>query len=150
MNGITKNMQEHPFFNNFKPEQVELLSDCASSMRFTPGAYMFREGQTADKLYLIEEGMITVALDMPGRDPLAIMSISAGGVVGLSWLFPPNYWHFSVRANKDTSVISLDTPCLLAKCEQNYQLGYELMCRCTYIMGERLKATRAQLLNAIC
>jgi len=150
MSEIAETMLDHPLFRGFRATQVELLAECASSMRFPAGSHMFHEGETADRLYLIQDGIVTVELQMSGRDPLAIMTVGAGSVVGLSWLFPPNRWHFSARVRGDTSVVALDTGCLSMKCVQDYQTGYELMCRCIHIIGERLQATRAQLLSVSC
>jgi CRP/FNR family cyclic AMP-dependent transcriptional regulator len=147
MSEITKGMLEHPFFKDFQATHVELLSKCASSVHFTAGSYIFHDGETAERLYLIQTGKIAVVLQMAGRDPMGIMTVDAGGVVGWSWLFPPYRWHFSARVMEDTAAIALDAKCIMAKCKEDYQLGYELMRECAHVMGERLQATRAQLLN---
>lgn len=101
-----------------------------------------------DWLYLILEGKVVVEIQMPGRDPLSIMTIGKGGVVGWSWLFPPYKWHFNARVIEDAPTIALDAKCVLDKCKEDYQMGFELVYRCAYVMGERLQATRLQLLNA--
>lgn len=150
MKEIAKNMLEHPFFKDFNPAQVESFAECATSMHFPAGSHMFREEEVADRLFLVMEGMVTLELEMPGRDPLAIMSVGTGSIVGLSWLFQPSRWHFSARVRKDASVIALDARQLLQKCTEDYQAGYQLMWRSASIMGERLQATRAQLLSANC
>ena len=147
MSEITKGMLEHPFFKDFKATHVELLSKCASSMHFAAGSQIFHDGETADRLYLIQTGKIAVELEMVGQDPVAIMTVDAGGVVGWSWLYPPYRWHFSARAMEDTSAIALDAKCIMVKCKEDYQLGYELMWQCAHMMGERLHATRAQLMS---
>jgi CRP/FNR family cyclic AMP-dependent transcriptional regulator len=149
MSEITKALLEHPFFKDFHASHVELLSKCASNFKFTAGSYIFHDGEAADRLYLIRTGKIAVVLQMAGRDPMAIMTVHAGGVVGWSWLFPPYRWHFSARVMEDTSGIALDAKCILVKCEEDYQLGYDLMRECANVMGERLQATRAQLLNVM-
>jgi CRP/FNR family transcriptional regulator, cyclic AMP receptor protein len=148
MSKIKESMAEHPFFKDFKASHLELLAECASHVHFNKGSYLFREGETADWLYLIREGKVVVETQMPGRDPLAIMTIGKEGVVGWSWLFPPYRWHFGARAVEDASAIALNAKCVLAKCREDYEMGYELMWRCAYVMGERLQATRLQLLNA--
>jgi len=148
MNEMQSLITAHPFFKGFKSHHVELITECASNAQFQKGVYMFREGESADRLYLIREGKVAVEVQMSGKDPLAIMTISGGGVVGWSWLFPPYRWHFSVRVMEDTATIAFDAKCLLSKCKEDYELGYELMLRCSHIMGERLQATRLQLLNA--
>ena len=97
MSKIKESMVEHPFFKDFKASHLELLAECSSHVHFNKGSYLFREGETADWLYLIREGKVVVETQMPGRDPLAIMTIGKGGVVGWSWLFPPYRWHFGAR-----------------------------------------------------
>jgi CRP-like cAMP-binding protein len=148
MSEIKKTMAEHPFFKDFQSSHLKMLAECASLVSFNKGTYLFHEGETADWLYLILEGKVVVETQMPGRDPLAIMTIGGGGVVGWSWLFPPYRWHFSVRVIEDASAIALDAKRVLQKCREDYAMGYELMWRCAYVMGERLQATRLQLLNA--
>jgi len=149
MSEITKSMLDHPFFKDSEVAHVDFLGDCASSVYFPARTHMFREGERAGRLYLIQRGKIAIELPMPGRDPLSIMTVDAGGVVGWSWLFPPYRWNFSARIVEDTSAVALDTNCLLLKCREDYRIGYELMWRCANVVGERLEATRAQLLSAM-
>jgi hypothetical protein len=46
-----------------------------------------------------------------------------------------------------TRAIALDGKCLRTKCEQNHDLGYELLKRFAHIMERRLETTRFQLLD---
>jgi len=41
----------------------------------------------------------------------------------------------------------LDGKCLRTKCEENHDLGYEVLKRFAQIMEQRLEATRLQLLD---
>jgi CRP/FNR family cyclic AMP-dependent transcriptional regulator len=54
----------------------------------------------------------------------------------------------STRGPKpSTLAIALDGKCLRTKCEENHDLGYELLKRFSLIMNRRLDATRMQLLD---
>jgi CRP/FNR family cyclic AMP-dependent transcriptional regulator len=46
-----------------------------------------------------------------------------------------------------TRAIAFDGKCLRGKCEQDHDLGYELMKRFARVMIERVRATRIQLLD---
>ena len=46
-----------------------------------------------------------------------------------------------------TRAIALDGKCLRTKCEENHDLGYELLKRFLHIIEQRLEATRLQLLD---
>ena len=62
-------------------------------------------------------------------------------------MIPPYRWHFDARAEDQTRLIALDGKCLREKCEQDHDLGYELMKRFAVIIAERLEATRLQFLD---
>ena len=146
-NEIVKGMSDHHFFKGFQPGYVELLSECASIRKFNAGSYIFRDGEAADQLLLIQAGKVTIELQMPGGRAMSILTIGEDGVVGWSWIVPPHRWHFSARAVEETTAIVLDANGIMRKCDENNQLGFELMKRCANVMGERLNATRAQLLS---
>ncbi len=147
MKETRKGLLSHPFFKDFQSTHIELLADCANAESFAAGGFIFHEGEPADRLYLLQTGKIAIVLHMPGQDPTAIMTLGPGGVVGWSWLFPPYRWHFCARVIEDTTAITLNAKCMMEKCREDYQLGFELMWRCGQVMEERLHATRAQLLN---
>jgi CRP/FNR family transcriptional regulator, cyclic AMP receptor protein len=54
---------------------------------------------------------------------------------------------FDARANDSVRAIALDGKCLRTKCEENHDLGYEVLKRFAQIMEQRLEATRLQLLD---
>jgi CRP/FNR family transcriptional regulator, cyclic AMP receptor protein len=140
-------LAEHPFFKGLKPEYLQLVTGCASNVRFDTGTYIFREGEDASQFYLIRQGKVALEIFAAQHGPITIETIEAGEVVGWSWLFPPYRWHFSGRVFEPTRAIALDGKCLRAKSEEDHDLGYELMKRVAQIMMERLQATRIRLLD---
>ena len=74
-------------------------------------------------------------------------TLGEGDILGWSWLMPPYHWQFHARAVEVTRAIALDGKCLRTKCEQNHDLGYELLKRFCHIIERRLEATRLQLLD---
>ena len=138
---------QHPFVSDLKAPHLELLGGCASTMSFAAGEYIFREGQDADRVYLICEGMVCVELPRSPGELLSIQTIDAGGVVGWSWLFPPYRWHFQARAVRPCRTISLDGKRLHELCEQDNELGYQLVKRFAHVLFHRLQAARLQFLS---
>jgi len=137
----------HPFFKELKPQYLQLITGCASNVRFNAGTYMLREGAEASQFYLIRHGKVALEIPAAQRGHITIETIEAGEVLGWSWLFPPYRWHFSARVVEPVRAIALDGTCLRAKGEEDHDLGYELMKRVAHIMMERLQATRMQLLD---
>ncbi len=137
----------HPFFKGFEPHYMQLITGCASNVRFKAGTYIFREGEPASSFYIIRQGKVALEVMAAQHGSLIIQTIEDGEVLGWSWLFPPYRWHFSARAIEETRAIALDGVCLREKGETDHDFGYELVKRVAQILMERLQATRLQALD---
>lgn len=145
--GLGHLLAKHPFFAGLDAETLDLIAGCAANVRFEPGEYLFREGDPADRFYVIRLGRISVEFDALGRGPHALQTLGEGEVLGWSWLLPPHRWQFDGRAVERVRAISLDGRCLRAKCDENHKLAYRLLVRFSGILAKRLKAARLQLMD---
>ena len=60
---------------------------------------------------------------------------------------PKSVFHFDARVVEAMRAIALDGRCLRSKCEQDHELGYQLLKRFSTLIEDRLEATRLQLLD---
>ena len=140
-------LAQHPFFHDIDDAHRALMVGCACNRRFAAGDDLFREGEAANRFFLIRHGRVALQVYIPGRGRITIETIEAGNVLGWSWLFPPYRWHFDAQALELTRAIVFDGECLRAKCDDDHDLGYALMQRFSQVMMQRLQATRLQLLD---
>lgn len=140
-------LSEHPFFRGLEPRYLALAVGCATNVRFKEGEFIFREGEEANQFYLIREGRVALEVFAPNRGTVTIHTMEAGEILGWSWLIPPYHWRTDARAIEATRAIGLDGKCLREKCEQDHDLGYELLKRFAHILGRRLDAADLQLLD---
>ncbi len=138
---------EHPFFRGLLPEDVQLLTGCASNVVFKAGDTICREGDPANQFFVVRQGKVALEVHSPERGAVVLQTIGAGEILGWSWLIPPYQWRFDACALELTRAIALDGECLRTKCEANPRLGYELLKRVATVFAERLLATRLQLLD---
>ena len=87
---------QHPFLAGMDPENRENFLRGAKEKDFAAGEVIFREGEPANALYLIESGEVALEARSAGNTTL-IQTVGDGGVLGWSWLFPPFAWHFQAR-----------------------------------------------------
>ncbi len=137
----------HPFFAGLDAAAVQQLAGCARNEHVRDGAYLFREGGTAEHFYVIMHGRIALEVFRPGSGPIVLDSAGVGEVLDWPWLIPPHRWLFDARAVEPTSVICLDSACLRGKCDADPLLGYELVQRVAQVMYHRLEAARVRLLD---
>lgn len=147
MQTIEEVLAEHPFFRDLEPQWVALVAGCGRIVHFRPGEDVFREGEPADRFYVLRHGSVAVQLYGPATGGVTIETAHDGDVLGWSWLFPPYRWTFDARAVTDTSAIALDGTCLRGKCDSDPAFGYAMMKRFAEIMQRRLLATRLRLLD---
>lgn len=140
-------IDEHPFFRGIDEGLRALLVGCAANERFEAGAFLFREGQPADKFYLVRAGTVNVELDMPGRKPIVLETVLDGEVLGWSWMVEPHRYAFSARAQTLVRVLSFDARCLTRKMEADPVLGYAVLRRFVPVMAHRLASARLQMLD---
>lgn len=144
---IEQYLREHPTFSWLDTRYVALLTELATSVEFETGHFVYRQDGDANACYIILQGQVAVELSAPGRSPVTIQTLARGDLLGWSWLFPPYTWHFDARALEKTRAIALDARALRERCEEDHDLGYELMKRFATIMVDRLQAARLQLLD---
>jgi len=138
---------EHPFLKGLDQKHIQLITGCASNVRFDSGQIIFREGEEADQFYIIRQGKVALQIYTPGRGSIIIDTLTDGEVLGWSWLIPPYQWRFDAVATELTRAIALDGKCLRNKCEADHDLGYELLKRFSSIVESRLESTRIRLLD---
>ena len=147
METLERIIAEHPFFEGLEPAFMSLVVGCASNVRFKSGAYIFKEGDEANTFYLLREGKVALEIFAPQHKPIIVETLEAGEILGWSWLLPPYQWKFHAHALADTRAIAIDGKCLRNKCEENHDLGYELLKRFSGIIGLRLEAAILQLID---
>jgi CRP/FNR family transcriptional regulator, cyclic AMP receptor protein len=137
----------HPFLAGMNPAHLALLTDCAIPVHFKKGQMILREGELANRFYLIESGKVVLESGEGFGDPVIVETIGAGDLLGWSWMFPTYVWHFTARAVEPTKAIFFYGTILREYCERDHSLGYELFKRITPIMMKRLQSARRRMLS---
>jgi CRP-like cAMP-binding protein len=137
----------HPFLAGMNRVQLALLTDCAMATHFEKGETVLREGEFANRFYLIETGKIALESVAGSGEPTVIGTIGSGDLLGWSWMFPPYTWQFTARAVETTTAIFFYGTILREHCENDHSLGYQLLKRMSAVMVKRLQAARTQMLS---
>ena len=142
------NWKSHPFLNDFSPDHLAVLTECAMPTEFAPDEIIFREGEMANRFYLILEGVAVLETKTLESSSVKVDSVTAGDVLGWSWLFAPYVWNFTARATSRVRAIFLYGTWLRERCATDPAFGYELMRRMAAVVIHRLQAARQQLIRS--
>ncbi len=147
LKSIADLVRDNPFFAGLSEEYLELISGCGANESFAAGSFLFREGGSADKFYVIRHGGVALEMYQPGREPIILQTRRDGDIMGWSWFIPPYRWEWDARALQLTRVVSFDAICLRGKLESDPAFGYEMMKRFIPVIHDRMKAARLQMID---
>jgi CRP/FNR family transcriptional regulator, cyclic AMP receptor protein len=137
---------QQPFFKGLNEHLIQLVADSTMEMQFKPGDLIYRQGDPANRFYLILEGKVLIESEVKERGVIPIRTLGPGDDLGWAWLFPPHRMHFNARAIESTRAIFFYGTRLLEKCETNHELGYQLMKRVAEAVVHNLNATQQRLM----
>ena len=140
-------IEAHPFMQGLGLSHAATLAECAMKTEFASGQLIFREGDIANRFYVILEGKVALQARSQGASPVLIETIGPGEVLGWSWLFEPCTWHFDARAVEPTKAIFFYGTWLREQCEKDRVFGCELYKRVSLVVIDRLQSARRRLLE---
>lgn len=139
-------LAEQAVLRGLEPVDIDLISGCGHNEVFEVGAFLAREGEPANRFFIVRAGRVALELQTP-TGPLIIETIGPGDLVGWSWLFGPHRWEYDIEAIDQTRLVVIEAACLRDKCDADSAFGYRLMKRFAEVVVSRLHATRLRLLD---
>jgi len=142
-----KYLSTHKFFSGLSNDFITVLADSVETREIKKGEVLFRQGEHADKFYIVLSGCVSVQVPALMGPTLEIQTLCAEQVLGWSWLISPYQWLFQAKAEQDSELMEFDGAVILARCEQDSKFGYELLKKFTALMSERLDSSRQKMMD---
>jgi CRP/FNR family transcriptional regulator, cyclic AMP receptor protein len=135
----------HPFFAGLHKGHLEVLASLSMEMTFKPGKYICKQGEPANRFYLILDGLVELETEVDAVNVVPVRRIGPGEDLGWTWLFEPNYFRASARVIAPTKAIFFYATILRQYCEDDHDFGYEMMRRAACTMVKDFTALRQNL-----
>ena len=145
---LAERIAAHPFFHGLAHEYLNTFAGLASVKECEAGQVVFRTGEPADGLYVVERGRLLVEAS-DGGDPRPIQVVGGGDAVGWSSFCAPYEWHFDGRALEPLSALFFKAADLRERSAANYHFGYDVAKRITRMMLKHLQSTRQRMWEAM-
>ncbi|MFA6028900.1 MAG: cyclic nucleotide-binding domain-containing protein [Elusimicrobiota bacterium] len=147
MEPLEYTVARHEFFKDFKPQHLKIFQDCAADARYSRDQFLLRQGQGAERFFILRKGEVRLELLTPENGHIPIQTLGPGEVLGWSWIIPPYQSTFDARVVEAAHVIVFDATTLRKRCEQDFELGYRVLQRFSLALSARLEAARTQLVD---
>ena len=143
----TEYLSAHEFFSEFSDDVLKFLCECSSTREIKKGQILFRQGENADKFYVVRNGRISIQMPAIMGPALEIQTLGKDQVLGWSWLISPYKWNFQTKAEEDSELLQFDGAAILTRCEKEPKFGYELLKKFAGLMSVRLNAARQKMMD---
>ena len=144
---ITEYLSAHEFFSEFSDDILKFLCECSSMREIKKGQILFLQGENADKFYVVRSGRISLQMPAIMGPTLEIQAVDEDQVLGWSWLISPYQWNFQTKAEEDSELLQFDGAAILAQCELDPKLGFELVKKFAALMSVGLNAARLKMMD---
>jgi CRP/FNR family transcriptional regulator, cyclic AMP receptor protein len=133
------------FLDGLNDWQLQRLAQHARRSMFHAGNRVFREGDPADRMWLIVTGRVAIDTNLADLGEVVVDTLGPGAALGWSWLVPPYRWRFGAVASETTHTIEIDGAAARELCHSDPLLGFQLALGVIHVVTERLHATRHRL-----
>ena len=126
-----------PVFAGLNDEMRAELAVLAERISLARGEWLFREGETADGVYIVRLGHLEVLTETPARQ--RVNTLTRGAVLGELALLSESRRSASVRALRDSQLLRIDRESFTALLHSEPELALSL----TRVLSSQLQASRA-------
>ena len=136
-----------PFVRDLDDEQLDIMAEKCYPEVFEVGENLVKQGRTQEKIYIIEDGLVGIYLELGPMNQRQLQSASNFEAVGWSAMIPPYRAQTTVKAIETTKVLTFNGKELIDLCETNPEIGYRVHRALAAMIATRLKNAFIQLMG---
>ena len=134
-------------FHYLDDDDLKAVEKMCTSEVFEPGTIICKQDREQDKLYVIEEGLVSILLELGQFDQRQIQPASDFECIGWSASIPPYRCTCTAKALERTKVLAVDGKELRNLIYTNPKLCAEIAGGVAYVISQRLRAAFTQLMG---
>jgi CRP-like cAMP-binding protein len=138
-------LRRYPYFADVSDECLREVAMISDEMSVPSGTVIFREGDKADRLYILVEGELDVQYTLGSGELRTVDTLVPGELIMWSALVEPYRSTAVGTTRQDSKLIAIGADQLRELCEKNHDLGYRMLISLTKLLATRLEGARVQL-----
>lgn len=141
-------LKEMDLFELLKVEELEDIAPLCRIEEFGSGEYIYREGDRAEKLYMVMEGRVAVEIEIRPGKKVIMRTETKGHMFGYPSLVKLGTYASSMRCVDKVRIITVRADELVREIfEPDCRRGYLVMTKVAWIIARKLRETRVQLIS---
>lgn len=145
-------LKQYDFFKGFSEEQIKKLADIAVEKSYKAGFQLWKKGDQAKNLYMLEEGKVVMVMDTymgTAKPPMQVTVdiITKGDTMGWSAVVEPYMYTLGARCIDDAKTIAFNAEKLRELLNKDSVLGLKFMQATAKVIAIRLTHTEIILVG---
>ncbi len=138
-------LRRFPYFATATDDGLRDLAMLCEEESIPAGTIMYREGDTADKLYILIDGEVDIQYTLGSGELRTVDTIVPGELLMWSSLVEPYKSTAMVTARQNSRLIALNAEKLRKFCASDREVANEVLMHLTKLLATRLEGARIQL-----
>ena len=126
-------------------DQVEILSPIMVSVEYHAGQTIFGQGDRADYLYFIIDGIVSIQFKPEDGPVLKVANLEEGGVFGWSSALGSACYTSSAVCLDESLFVRIAGDALKNLCQEHPETGILILNRLAGVIAQRLRGTHEQV-----
>lgn len=140
-------LRRSDIFHYLDDEDLKTVAEMCTTEVFEAGTIICRQDEEHNKLYVIEDGLVSIMLELGPTDKRQIQAASNYECVGWSASIPPFRTTSAAKALEKTKVFVFNGKELRNLVYTNPKLCAEIAGGVAYVISQRLRAAFTQLMG---
>jgi CRP-like cAMP-binding protein len=132
---------------NLSDEQLKTIAKLSKEETYEVGELLVKQGRTAEKLFLIKDGLVGIYLELGPITHRLLQTASEFEVVGWTSMLPPYRARATAKAIETTRALAFNAKGLIALCEKNPELCSQIYRSLATLIALRLNNAFIQLMG---
>lgn len=141
----TEQLLRVELFSSLKERALQRLAAITQEEAYPAGTSIFRHGDVGDKLYLILDGRVRIARQIPGMGEEALAVLGAGQVFGEMALLDESPRSADAIAHDSCRLLAISKEDLDDLLFRDKELAYEVLWSTVHMLVGRLRSTNDKL-----
>ena len=143
--GIPALLHAAPLFKDLSDSELAEVADVCREEKFVSGEYIFREGESGNRLYLVTDGEVRISRVVPGSGEEALAVLKPGALFGEMAVFDRSERSTDAISNGSTTVLTISRPDFEMLLDFNHELALKILWSITRLLSARLRSTNDSL-----
>jgi len=145
----TEDLKKMVILAYLEDHMLDRLTSITDVLTFTENETIFRQGDTADRFYMVKRGKVLLEQKLTSKITVSIGSVKPGFVFGWSTMIEEGYYSANAVCAEPSEIYSIIGNRIKTLCQKHPHMGFLLNQRLLMVLKKRYDSRTEQFIKVI-